>query len=301
MSRKLLVRLAPVAVVLVAGVLPCLARPATAAANPCASFSGQMLSSCRAGVQSDYQLALAICSNVTDRGAQRQCQRDAAAAQSEASGTCNDQYDARVATCRVLGGGAYDPDLRPSRFVEGVDNPYFPLVPGTTSTYTVASTGEIDVVTVTHNTRDIGGVTCIEVHDVSTVNGEVAEDTLDWFAQDRDGNVWYFGEATTQREGGIVVGIEGSWMSGVDGAKAGIIMEAVPHVGDAYRQEFLPDTAEDLGVILSRNASASVPAGSFSGCVQTRDTSDLEPGTVEQKFYAAGVGSVLEIDPSSGE
>ena len=293
---------ASLAVVLSVGALPCRARTAAAAAattTPCGTFANQMLSSCRAQVQADDQLALAICTNDTDRGSQRACQRDAANAQTEASAECSAQYDARVATCRLLGGGAYDPEIRASDFVDGVDNPYFPLVPGTTSTYVSAE--EVDVITVTHNTRVIDGVTCIEVHDVSSINGEVAEDTLDWFAQDKDGNVWYFGESSTQVEGGRVVGTEGSWLSGVDGAEAGIIMEAHPHVGDAYRQEFLPGTAEDLGVVLATNDSATVPYGSFAGSVHTRDTSDLEPGTVEEKFYAPGVGSVLEIDNSTGE
>ena len=271
----------------------------TVAATPCTSSANQMLTSCRAEVQADDQRALAICTNVAESGARRACQRDAAREKNDASTLCNEQYDARLDACRLLGGGAYDPDLRPSRFVDGVDNPYFPLVPGTT--YTYASSNEIDVVTVTHRTREIAGVTCIEVHDVSSVDGAVAEDTLDWFAQDRDGNVWYFGESSTQIEDGRVVGTEGSWLSGVDGGKAGIIMEASPRVGDAYRQEFLFGVAEDIGRVVDIHAFATVPFGSFTNCVSTEDTSSLEPDAVEMKFYAAGIGSVLEVDPASGE
>src|SRR6185369_9184112 len=115
-----------------------------------------------------------------------------------------------------------------------------PLVPGTTFVYegqTADGFGH-DEFAVTHNTKVILGVTCVEVHDVATLDGDVVEDTLDWFAQDNAGNVWYFGENSKQLEDGLVVGVEGSWTAGIDGAKPGIVMEAAPAVGDVYRQEF---------------------------------------------------------------
>jgi hypothetical protein len=109
----------------------------------------------------------------------------------------------------------------------------------------------------------------------------------DWFCQDTDGNVWYFGENANQITEGLIVGVEGSWTGGVDGAKPGIAMEAHPAVSDVYRQEYLPDVVEDMGEVLSLTESVTVPFGSFSSCLKTKDTSPLEPGTIEQKMIAA--------------
>src|SRR5262249_39339448 len=139
------------------------------------------------------------------------------------------------------------PVIDPSNFVGVINNPYLPMVPGTTFTYVsqTADGVETNVVFVTHNTKVILGVTCTEVHDTVTLNGELTEDTLDWLAQDKQTNVWYFGENTKQLAGGLVVGLEGAFTAGVDGAKPGIIMEGNPKVGDFYRQEFSPGEAED--------------------------------------------------------
>src|SRR5262249_15593318 len=104
-----------------------------------------------------------------------------------------------------------------------------------------------------------------------------------------------------QLSGGLITGLAGSWTGGVDGAKPGIIMEAHPAVDDFYRQEFSLGTAEDVARVLSLNETVTVPAGTFDHCLKTRDTSTLEPDIVELKFYAPGVGNVLEIDPSTGE
>ena len=140
----------------------------------------------------------------------------------------------------------------------------------------------------THNTKVILGVTCIEVHDTVMVDGELTEDTLDWFAQDSAGNVWYFGENSKELEDGLVVSLEGSWMAGVDGAKPGIVMKASPAVGDFYRQEFSLENAEDLAEVVSLNESVTVPAGTFNNCLETEETSPLEPDALEHKFYSAG-------------
>jgi hypothetical protein len=183
-----------------------------------------------------------------------------------------------------------------------IDNPFLPFIPGTTWTYE----GETDegtetiVVEATAETRVILGVTCTVVRDRVYLEGELIEDTQDWFAQDAHGNVWYFGELSYELEGGEIVSIEGSWEAGVDGARPGIVMPATPEVGQVYRQEFLLAEAEDMGEILGLNASVTVPYGPFSGCRQTRDFSPLSPGSLEHKFYAAGVGLVLEQHPRSG-
>jgi hypothetical protein len=208
----------------------------------------------------------------------------------------------------VLGQAPYDPPVDPARFVDPGEigssvapNPYYPLVPGSGWAY-ASNAGESNTVDVTGETRVILGVTCAVVHDVVRVNGEVTEDTLDWLAQDVDGNVWYFGENSQQLEDGIVVAVDGSWMAGSNLAHPGITFEAAPAAGDVYRQEFLLGDAEDVGRVLSTGASATVPAASCNGtCVLTADTTPLEPGIVENKYYAPGVGFILEIDPDTGE
>jgi hypothetical protein len=184
-----------------------------------------------------------------------------------------------------------------------VDNPYFPLLPGTRWVYeTHTSEGvERDEVFVTHDTKDILGIECTVVHDVVSFEGEVIEDTFDYFAQDSLGNVWYFGELSKSFDDGQLASLHGSWLAGEDGAQPGVIMKAVPQVGDVYRQEFLVETAEDIGAVVDLSAPAVVPFGNFPSCLETEDYSPLEPGTLEQKFYVFGLGLVLEFDPDSGE
>ena len=147
----------------------------------------------------------------------------------------------------------------------------------------------------------IMGVTCLEVHDTSTVNGVLTEDTLDWFAQDSAGNVWYFGENSKQYSDGLIVGVVGSWTAGVNGAKPGIFILARPQVGDIYRQEFAMGVAEDFARVLGLNEYVTVPYGSFSNAVKTLDSSTLQPTSREHKYYANGIGNVLSIDLATGE
>ncbi len=196
-----------------------------------------------------------------------------------------------------VGDEPYDPVINPADFVAQIDNQYLPMSPGTTFVYDGESEDgkERIEVEVTHETKEILGVTCIVVRDRVWIDGELVEDTLDWFAQDRDGNVWYFGEDSKEYEGGKVVSTEGSWEAGVDGAKPGIIMKGNPQVGDAYRQEYYEDEAEDMAEVLSLNESVSVPYGSFENCLKTQEWTPLEPDVVENKYYAPGVGVVKEV------
>ena len=184
----------------------------------------------------------------------------------------------------------------PAQFSTTIDNPYLPFVPGTRMVYRErgADGRGREVVKVTHRTKTIQGVQTVVVRDRAYSGGELAEDTRDWYAQDRQGNVWYFGENTKEYENGKVVSTEGSWKAGVDGAQAGIVMEAHPKVGDTYSQEDAPGVAEDMATVLSLDASRTVPYGTFDNLLKTRDFSPLEPSVVERKFYAAGIGSVLE-------
>jgi hypothetical protein len=145
------------------------------------------------------------------------------------------------------------------------------------------------------------GVACIVVRSRETEDGQLVEDTFDWYAQDRDGNVWYFGEATREYEDGEVASTSGSWEAGQDGALPGIIMRGEPRIGDSYRQEYRVGIAEDMGEVVSLTATVTVPYGSFAGALETRDWSPLEPGVEEWKYYARGVGLVLEVEGDGPE
>jgi len=221
----------------------------------------------------------------------------------EAQRTCKDQREARQAACERLGPAPYDPVINPANFVSKIDNPYFPLKPGTTFIYQGQTAHGLEYVefAVTHNTKVILGVTCIEVRDTVFTDGVLTEDTRDWFAQDKDGNVWYFGENTHELEGGLITTIDGTFTSGVNGDKPGIIMKAHPALGDFYRQEFSLDNAEDFAETLSLTESVTVPAGSFHHCLKSQETTPLETGLLEHKFYAPGVGNVLTVDATNGD
>jgi hypothetical protein len=208
-----------------------------------------------------------------------------------------------LAACGGGGGGLVLTDLPQfdvADFPGGpVDNPYFPLPVGRVLTYEADTEDglEVIVVEVTSDTKVILGVTCVVVRDTVTLEGELIEDTFDWYAQDADGNVWYMGEDSTEYEGGVPVSKAGSWEAGVDGATAGIIMWGMfPPVGTSYRQEFYEGEAEDIGTILATDEMVDVPWGTFSACLKTADTTPLEPDAYEEKFYAPGIGVVLEVD-----
>jgi hypothetical protein len=183
-------------------------------------------------------------------------------------------------------------------FTTRIDNPYWPMSPGSRwisrereggHTYRVA-------VTVTNRTKTVAsGVKARVVHDLVTERGRKVEDTYDWYAQDAPGNIWYLGEDTKAYEPGKPVSTEGSWEAGVDGAKAGIAVPAHPRVGMDYSQEYYKGHAEDRGRVLSLNARATVPFGSFRHLLKTRDYTRLEPDATEHKFYARGVGPVLAL------
>jgi hypothetical protein len=191
----------------------------------------------------------------------------------------------------------------PSEFVARIDHPLLPFRPGARWVYEEVSSDERNriVVMVTNRSKIIEGVRAVVVHDrVTTEAGELVEDTYDWYAQDRDGNVWYLGEDTKAYEG-KKVSTEGSWQHGVDGAKAGIAMPGEPWVGLSYYQELYRGHAEDAGQVLDLAASATVPLGSFIGLLKTADTTALEPDLIEHKYYAPGIGMVYEQTVRGGD
>ena len=192
---------------------------------------------------------------------------------------------------------AYQPRIDPAQFVSVVDNPYFPLTPGTTYVYTGVKDGQSqrDEVIVTRKKKVILGINCLVVKDTSTHDGTLLEQTEDWYTQDKDGNVWYFGEDTREFENGKVVSTEGSWQAGVDGAEPGIFMPAHPKVTDSFRQEYYPGHAEDTFWVVSLAQPIKVPYGHFTNTMLTLEFTRLEPRVIDRKYYVAGIGVVLEV------
>jgi len=202
----------------------------------------------------------------------------------------------------VPSGATYQPHIDPADFVPAVDNRMYPLPVGARWVFDGNDQGEPehDEVTVTSEHKTVLGVPVVVVRDVVSSRGEVTEDTRDWYAQDRAGNVWYMGEDTKELDHGHVTSAEGSWTAGVDGAQPGIVMPAHIVVGAAYRQEYLRGEAEDLARNLRTGAQVTVPAGRFDNVVVIREWSPLEPKVIEEKYYAPGVGVVLERTTAGG-
>ena len=207
----------------------------------------------------------------------------------------------------------YNVNLTPADFVDVVDNPYFPLPAGAKWEYEIRVGGQptqTDTLEVLKDKKDVNGVQATVVRDTvseiarGTVSAgnKIVEDTFDWFAQDKYGNVWYVGESVDNYVGGVVVSHKGSWQWGVDGALPGIIMWADPsaHLNEKYRQEYYRGKAEDMGQVLSMNESLTVPFGSFDQVLKTLDFSNIESGQ-EQKFYAPGTGLLKETDVNGNE
>lgn len=194
-------------------------------------------------------------------------------------------------------------NIDPEDFVRQIDNPYFPLEPGTTFIYRGENEGapiRIEVI-VTRETKEIMGVMTTVVRQINYEDGVLIEDTLDWFAQDKEGNVWYFGEDTKAFDENGNVSTEGSWEAGVDGAQPGIIMLARSRKGDRYQQEFYPGEAEGMAQVLGYKKSLCVSYGCFKDVLQIKEWSPLDPGVVEHKYYAKGVGFIFATVVKGGE
>jgi len=198
------------------------------------------------------------------------------------------------------------PAFNSANFVSPMDNLYLPMALGQTYVYRAETEDELirNEITATFGTKVILGVTCTVVHDVEWVSVDdgstwiLSEETFDWYAWDNYGNVWYFGEDTVaylydDEWNPIGISTEGSWEAGVDGAEPGILMLAEPMPGLSYQQEYSEDVAEDMGKVLRLNASVSVEYGDFEDCLKTKEWTSLEPGEIEHKYYAPGIGLVF--------
>jgi len=192
--------------------------------------------------------------------------------------------------------------LDPADFTTNIDNPYWPMRPGSHWVYREVENGEtqrVDV-TVLDKTKVLAGITARVVHDQVTRKGQVLENTYDWYAQDSHGNLWYLGEDTAEYENGKLKTKEGTWAAGVDGAEPGVVVPASPKQGMRYREEYYAGHAEDGAEVLSANSQVQVPFGRFRNAVLTRNFSSIEPTVEEMKLYAKGVGPVMELLVSGG-
>lgn len=194
--------------------------------------------------------------------------------------------------------------LDPAQFTTDIDNPYWPMVPGTRTVYREVDEDGTEyrvVVTITTETKEIAnGISARVVRDSVFLGDELVEDTFDWYAQDADGAIWYLGEDTAEFEDGSLASTEGSFEAGVDGAMAGVALPADPQPGQQYRQEYYKGHAEDNGEVMRTTEMVDVPFGHYEDVLTTRDTSAIEPGVVEYKFYARGVGPVMTLDIAGG-
>ena len=271
--------------------------------------TGYVYFSATSEAKADYYLALAKANNLPSAADRTTARNQALADYREALELAGDQLEARRKLALDLNENRYAPVIDPANFRSVAEiianpNPFFPLTPGKTRHYREDTGAGIETVDVqfTQQTRVILGVTCIVVHDVVKLDGQVVEDTLDWYAQDRAGNVWYFGERSAEYDAdGLITSVAGSFESGQDFALPGIIMPAQPAVGQIFRQEFFLGEAEDGFKVLSLTETVNVPAGTYTNCLQTEDFTPVEPDHLERKSYAYGIGNVLSVNVESGK
>ncbi|MET0028883.1 MAG: hypothetical protein ABW101_14745 [Candidatus Thiodiazotropha sp.] len=295
-------------------------------ASGCEQTAHLMHPACYADARDEYKIALANCTNRETRSEQRACMSEAKRSLGQDDADCREQFAARRDACDILDEDRYatdplsDPDISfvdPDDIDAATVNPYVSLIAGHTYVLRGGDEGEeTDVIHVTHETREIEGVLCRVVVDVvvigelDEVTGEAAyepvEVTHDWIAQDIDGNTYYCGELARNYEEGQLVDLDGSFESGRDQAKAGLLLMASPELGFAHRQEFSLGEAEDIIEYVDFAAFPNSDNEIFScadagGCLMTHDFTPLEPGVEEFKYYIPGTGFVLAESVEDGE
>jgi hypothetical protein len=300
------------------------ATPALAAGRFCSATAFTLRQACQSDANDNFFVARAKCNNLSDPTARKECFVEAWAARKEDVQLCREQLAWRRLACKSLGEDRYDPEVDPALFDDPRNptkpNPYFPLSVGNKWEY--RGEGEVNNVEVVDETKLIEGVRCIVFRDQVFKDGDLAEDTDDWFAPAKDGNVWYFGEEVKDFESfdgdeprrPELVKIDGSFKAGRDGDKPGVIFQASPKPGQTYLEEFSLGNAEDMTQILSttykygdhpeldRLVPQALAERFCSGdCVVTKNISLLEPGVVARKYYGRGVGFFLEISLDTGK
>ena len=288
------------------------------AIGPCSSGAVSMARACAADIVDDAFEGRAFCADFADDALREDCLADLEIEAEENDEECDDVFEARLDLCESLNDAAHEPSFGPlftSNFIDPRDigstvtaNPFFPLVVGNRWTY--EGDGETIVVEVKDEIKLIQGIPCIVVNDVVAEEGILIENTDDWYGQDVDGNVWYCGEIAEnyetfegdEPEEPELVDTDGSWKAGRDGAEPGILIPMTPVLGDVIRQEVFYGEAEDVIEIVSLTATETSPGGSCAGnCLQTFDYTPLEPDTLESKYYAPGVGMIVEVDEENGD
>ncbi|MBX2870053.1 MAG: hypothetical protein KTR18_15340 [Acidiferrobacterales bacterium] len=288
----------------------------------CSHTASSLYIACIGDQINHFYTAKAGCLNLEDKFEQRQCLYAISRSNHEDRKECRSIRYARMDLCDEIGEQAYTPKFGPKYAEHFVDpreigvsiqpNIYLPLIVGNQWNYQsviVDESGEPVTesirVEVTDRTKEIDGITCVVVKDIVDEDGAVIEDTSDWYAQDIEGNVWYCGEISKNYESFDgdepqaieLTDIDGSWKAGRDFAKAGVLFPAVPEVGQIIRQEVAWREAEDVIEVLSLTGSEAAPGGSCeNNCLVTRDFTPLDPGVDEIKYFAPGVGLILEID-----
>jgi hypothetical protein len=286
----------------------------------CTATAKAIFRACGYDLQDDYWIAVAFCINISDNAKRELCYADAKASRHESNQLCQEQMTGRLDACKALGEGRYDPDFSPALFEDDFahltnPNPYFPLGIGNYWEYHGGT--EINTVEIVNETKLIAGVRCIVARDIVMDKGRLKEETDDWYAQAKDGNVWYFGEEVKNYESfkgdkprrPELVNNDGSFKAGREGSKPGIIFRAAPTPGEVYIEEFSLGNAEDVTEILSTTyefgkdpeLDQSVPQQlaellCAGDCVVTRNFSLLEPGIFARKYYARGIGVFLEVE-----
>ncbi|MDB5971796.1 MAG: hypothetical protein JWQ90_4246 [Hydrocarboniphaga sp.] len=270
--------------------------------NFCSAAAADMRTACGFDTADNFWVKSAICANLADADERAACEEEKRQDFADDHALCAAQYAGRADVCKDLGEARYDPVVDPANFVDPAAigtsvaaNPFLILTPGYTRIY--SSPTELITVTVTKKTVKIDGVICTVVHDISKSGNYVNEDTDDYFAQDLQGNVWYFGELSTAYDKGELPSTDGSFKAGIDGAKPGIVMFAAAQLGQEYREEFALGEAEDIAKVESLTATETVPAASCAGnCLKTLNFTPLEPDATENKFYVPGIGEIVSFD-----
>ena len=288
------------------------------AVGPCSSAAVSMQQACTVNIADDFFHGTAVCADMLDDADRADCLAEVEIAADEQDMECDETFDARLLLCDERNDAAHDPAFGTAYVTNFVDpleignsvepNPWFPLVVGNRWTYE-GDAESIDI-EVTDETKLIDGITCIVVVDVASEDGVVVEVTHDWYAQDLDGNVWYCGEIAKNFEvfdddvpmTPELVDIDGSWKAGRDSAEAGMLLPFDPQVGVLIRQEVAYGEAEDVIRIESVTETETAPGGACDGdCLLTTDFTPVAPGTEENKFYAPGIGMIVEVDLETGD